>query len=125
MTDFDFSYLKTVLLGLPDSPIATGSVSSYDFRHYVPSSDGLDKTESTNGTVNYNLEKILGYERDGLVLNGNGPGMVALADLLNSYTTQFRIPNDAVLALWGPAVLATAQAIYTSAGKPVSTIRIG
>ena len=114
MPSFDFSHLRTVLSGLP---LPVVEPSALHFRTYTPSHDGLEKTESINGAVNDDLEKLLGYKAHGLTLSEAGPGVTALADVLESYTQMF--PDDAVLKLWGPAVLAAAENVYVAAGKSV------
>jgi hypothetical protein len=43
---------------------------------------------------------------------------VTLADVLERYTQWY--PDDAVLELWGPAVVAAAENVYVIAGKSVS-----
>ncbi|KAF8600208.1 hypothetical protein BDV93DRAFT_511113 [Ceratobasidium sp. AG-I] len=68
MDTFDFTHLRVVLSGLPDLPSDSPQL---DFRHYVPSLDGLERTESINGAVNYDLERILGFKCNGLVLSEN------------------------------------------------------
>lgn len=113
--DFDFSFLRTVLTALP---LPVLEPSSLDFRNYTPSQHGIEKTESVNGAVNDDLESILGLKIHGLTLRESGPGLVALVDVLEHYTKEF--PEDAVLGLWGPAVLAAAENAFALAGKPVS-----
>jgi hypothetical protein len=100
--------------------LLTDDASSFNFSSYTPSAEGIDKTESVNSAVNYDLENILGLKCNGLVLGGSGPGLATLADLLDRYTKEY--PEDAVLALWGPAVLAAAERAYTSSGKQVSAL---
>ncbi|KAG9083618.1 hypothetical protein FRC07_013860, partial [Ceratobasidium sp. 392] len=104
MSKFDFDHLRTVLkelpLPIPDCP-------SLGLRHYVPSTAGLEATESINGAVNFDLERILGHKVNGLKLTEAGPGVVAIADVLEHFIDQF--PCDEVLRLWPPAVLEAAQ----------------
>ncbi|KAF8601838.1 hypothetical protein BDV93DRAFT_509688 [Ceratobasidium sp. AG-I] len=116
-SDFDFSFLRTVLAALP-LPIL--QPSTLDFRLYTPSQHGIEKTETVNGAVNDDLESMLGLKVHGLTLCESGPGVVALADVLERYTKEF--PDDVVLGLWGPAILAAAENAFISAGKPFPTV---
>ncbi|GAB1523767.1 hypothetical protein RhiTH_006917 [Rhizoctonia solani] len=114
MSSFDFPYLCTVLLGLPlpinDPPL-------FDFRHYSPSESSLERVESINGAVNANLENILGLKVQGITLTESGPGIAALADLLEKYIGMF--PDDSVLQLWCPAILSAAESAYNASNKPL------
>ncbi|QRW15694.1 hypothetical protein RhiXN_03695 [Rhizoctonia solani] len=114
MSSFDFPYLCTVLLGLPlpinDPPL-------FDFRHYSPSESSLERVESINGAVNADLENILGLKVQGITLTESGPGIAALADLLEKYIGMF--PDDSVLQLWCPAILSAAESAYNASNKPL------
>ncbi|KAG9086821.1 hypothetical protein FRC07_012981 [Ceratobasidium sp. 392] len=114
MSKFDFDHLCTVLkelpLPIPDCPLL-------DLWHYVPSTAGLEATESINGTVNFDLERILGHKVNGLKLTEAGPGVVAIADVLEHFIDQF--PCDEVLHLWPPAMLEAAQKVYTTTGETI------
>ncbi|KAG8749682.1 hypothetical protein FRC11_011098, partial [Ceratobasidium sp. 423] len=113
MSTFDFPYPHTILSGLP---LPTNDPPLLDFRHYAPSEGALEKVESINGAVNAGLESILGLKVQGIILTESGPGVVALADLLEKYVRMF--PDGAVLQLWGPAILTAAENAYNAAEKP-------
>ncbi|KAG9110107.1 hypothetical protein FRC07_008235 [Ceratobasidium sp. 392] len=77
----------------------------------------METTESINGAVNYDLERILGFKAHGLTLSEAGPGVVALVDVLQHFIDLF--PCDEVLKLWPPAVLEAAQKVYETAKKTI------
>ncbi|KAG8704015.1 hypothetical protein FRC11_010288 [Ceratobasidium sp. 423] len=114
MSTLDFPYPHTALSGLP---LPTNDPPLLDFHHYAPSEGALEKVELINGAVDADLESILGLKVQGITLTESGPGVVALADLLEKYVRMF--PDDAVLQLWGPAILTAAENAYNAAKKPL------
>jgi hypothetical protein len=111
--------LRSYLLALPVSlPIAL-ETSPYNFKNFNPDSDWIEDA-GEEAAINRELEITLGSRANGLAFPERGPGVVALADVLEKFIQNF--PNSVIPTLWLTDVTKAAETMITAAGLQVCAI---
>ncbi len=114
--------LRVLLENLPDSiPYKSLVHSRYAF-HHLELDDEWINDEGIEAAVNRALEVHLGPRTgpgDTFIIEERGPGLTALADILQVYLGKF--PDDFRLQKWLEDACRAAEQSYGVAGLPVST----
>ncbi|KAI9065799.1 hypothetical protein FKP32DRAFT_1556380, partial [Trametes sanguinea] len=115
--------LRVLLSGLPPIvPFAPVSASVYNFHDFSVSDDDISDL-GLLGAVNRELEVRLGDRTkrgDTFELRERGPGVEALADVLQRYIETF--PGNTLLEKWIDDACRAAHIVYADAGVTVSVV---
>lgn len=113
----DINKLRLYLTHLPATLPCQPSDSEKNFNSFAPDAEWLAEV-GLEGAVNRQLEVALGSRANGPIqLKERGPGVVALADVLEQYLEKF--PGSAVLEKWLADIIGSAVSAYDSAGLQV------
>ncbi|KAI0252422.1 hypothetical protein BJV78DRAFT_1202932, partial [Lactifluus subvellereus] len=106
---------------LPNSLPLAPKTSRYNFNRFSTDVDWIqDAGEEV--AINRELEVIPSSRAKGLVLPERGPGVVALANILENFIQSF--PNSALPTLWLVDVTRTAEAAVVAAGLQHVRVRL-
>jgi hypothetical protein len=108
--------LHSYLLALPVSLPISLETSRCNFNHFSPDPDWVEDSGEEAAT-NRELEVKLGSRVNGLVLPERGPGVVALANVLEKFIQNF--PDSVIPTLWLTDVTKAAETAITAAGLQV------
>lgn len=113
--------LRHYLRNLPDFLPVLASQKN-DFHYFVPNEDWITDT-SLEGAVNRGLEIALGSRAQGVLsFKERGPGMEALADVLERYLME--CPGSVLLKKWLSDAITAAETVFVSAGLDVRAIQL-
>jgi hypothetical protein len=114
----DLEKLRLYLCYLPTTLPLQPSNSGNNFQFFAPDSEWVNDI-GEEGAVNRQLEVVLGTRAKGVIqLKERGPGVIALADVLERYLD--RNPGSVILKKWLTDMTDSAISAYQSAGMQVS-----
>lgn len=120
------SKLRFLLKNLPDSlPLKSAEDASINFLGFEPDPEWIDRIGTVEGAVNREIEVRVGPRNNAegtFKLTERGPGIEALADVLEKYTTEF--PDDVILNKWVADSSRAAENAFRDAEKSVSFNKI-
>jgi hypothetical protein len=110
--------LRLYLTSLPQSlPLSSKATPKNDFRNFSPDADWIEDI-GEEGAVNRELEIRLGSRSMGPVtLSEHGPGLTALADVLEKYLVKY--PESVILEKWLVDMIRSAELAFEFAKVPV------
>jgi hypothetical protein len=109
----EINKLRLYLSHLPATLPCQPSDSAYSFKFFAPDKEWVADI-GLEGAVNRQLEIMLGSRAFGPIqLKERGPGVVALADILEQYLEKF--PGSVVLEKWLTDMIGSAVSAYESA----------
>jgi hypothetical protein len=111
--------LRLYLSNLPDNlPLPPPHQSAYQFGSFAPDLEWLEEI-GEEGAVNRQLEIILGLRARGpIILKERGPGILALADVFETYLGRY--PESEILRKWLSDMIGFATLSYETAQVKVS-----
>ena len=116
----DLNKLRLYLSHLPATLPCQPSDSANNFKLFAPDTEWAADI-GLEGAVNRQLEVVLGSRAHGPIqLKERGPGVVALADVLEQYLKE--LPGSVILEKWLADMIGSAVSAYESAGLQVRDI---